>query len=100
MMAKKARKVRIPKTLEEMKKSHAERFAEGQQALVNVLQVRMKWHEEELGQTEDGALKNVHEELLMRDFDTLDEVITKYAKAQKMFKRRHGIDIPDLQIEE
>ncbi len=86
-------------TIGEWKKAQADSYAKEQQTLVNVLQQRMKWHQEEWGKTEDPTLKNVHEELFKRDQDTLDEVREKYEKRTHVLKIQK-IDLPALKFEE
>src|SRR5579871_1977368 len=87
-------------TLGEWKKAQADRYAEEQQALVNVLQLRMKWHHQQWDQTANPALKAVHEELFQRDQDAIDELKEQYDQQRAIFKTRHKIDIPELKIDE
>jgi predicted transcriptional regulator len=87
-------------TIEEWKKAQADRYFKEQQALVNVLQQRMKWHHEQWEHNEEATIKRVHEELFKQDQDTLDEVRKKYDQQRGMFKTRHKLNIPELKVEE
>ena len=85
-------------TMDDWTKRLLDKYRREQQALVNVLQERIKWHRMQSEKTKDADEKQAHEELLLTDLDTLEELRDKYELQQKRFKKRYKFTLPTLDI--
>ncbi len=78
----------MAKTIGEFHKEHAARFVEEKQVLVNILQNRVKWHQDQMLRTTAPAEQQWHVELILRDTDALEEVRQAHKRRVEFYKRQ------------
>jgi hypothetical protein len=85
-------------TIGEWRRQQAERFAKETQALVNVLRRRMEWHQDRLQKATDPFEQEWHDELILRDIESLDEAKKQHENRRDHYKAT-GVGMPDVSFE-
>ena len=69
----------------------AERWVKEKQALVNVIQRRIKWLELEMQQIADPEEKSCLRRLLDEDEDTIEQVRELHQRRERFYERRKSV---------